>query len=875
MSFWWNTVALPILGFMRRAKYPEDAVQLYTLLLRNEVLPLLGPRMTPAYPSWITDDHTPVEFSLILGGGTKSSVRFAFEPSALPLAGDCSITTFRRTLKHLSSSFTMKPEFDLEWFDICAEELLLPENQGSPNHSDNPVSEIFLGFDCAPSSATIKVYFIRTLASRETSVELMERLTFRLGLEKSWAKISDFLSRFLPGDCPKIEIVAIDCVPGSRNRLKIYFRTDILSYAHMEYFLTLGGKVTSVSAGLHQAKTLWNAMVQASKEAHNLPHNQASYFRAGLIYYELKQDSDTPSSKVYLPVQRYFSDDQKVARGVERLLYNFPGCPLPDKYSDFIQSIFPHRELSTRIGIHTYAACTVSPGGGHLSLYYNPETFAPERNAAPYNYPSAQLFPRRFLSLILRLITAAIWLLEDCCLRDLLVFSPTFRMLNGREPILAYLRSQSTRFYGFRMLGAAMFRAVSDSLQLLQGRMHFEDDSATYTAVFTLSSQTHCTWECWALLTVLSGIKHGKKCVVGDESVDVDALIVGGGQAGLATAAQLQQLGIKICVIERGHRVGDAWRDRYEFLQFNTPKDFNHLPYFPFPEDWSMFPPSSSVADHLEKYPKMLGLDVLTSTNAVRSEYDGDKKIWTVWLRHSDGSEFTLRSRHLVVANGVDVLGGLKPRIPELPGLNKFKGIVLHSTSVREVRQWAGKRVVVFGAGCSGHDICMALSRQGAAEVTMIQRSTTAVISREASLSLFPDMYTGDNRPPIDVADQLYLAFPAPASKVLHNGIMKSLALVDKQISENYTSIYKKKGFQLPSGDSDFIERLTVRRGGYYIDQGCSGLIANGTVNVKAYNSIEFLVSDGINLVDGQKLAADIIIFATGYILPRRLNNRK
>jgi lysine/ornithine N-monooxygenase len=69
---------------------------------------------------------------------------------------------------------------------------------------------------------------------------------------------------------------------------------------------------------------------------------------------------------------------------------------------------------------------------------------------------------------------------------------------------------------------------------------------------------------------------------------------------------------------------------------------------------------------------------------------------------------------------------------------NKFKGIVLHSTSVREVRQWAGKRVVVFGAGCSGHDICMALSKQGAAEVTMIQRSTTAVISREASLSLFP-----------------------------------------------------------------------------------------------------------------------------------------
>lgn len=69
---------------------------------------------------------------------------------------------------------------------------------------------------------------------------------------------------------------------------------------------------------------------------------------------------------------------------------------------------------------------------------------------------------------------------------------------------------------------------------------------------------------------------------------------------------------------------------------------------------------------------------------------------------------------------------------------SNFKGSVLHSTSVRDVRQWAGKRVAVFGAGCSGHDICMALVKGGATEVTMVQRSPTAVISREVLLMLFP-----------------------------------------------------------------------------------------------------------------------------------------
>jgi cation diffusion facilitator CzcD-associated flavoprotein CzcO len=62
------------------------------------------------------------------------------------------------------------------------------------------------------------------------------------------------------------------------------------------------------------------------------------------------------------------------------------------------------------------------------------------------------------------------------------------------------------------------------------------------------------------------------------------------------------------------------------------------------------------------------------------------------------------------------------------------------------MHQYLGKRVVVFGAGCSGHDICMALSEQGAAEVTMIQRSPTAVISREVLLKLFPGKRPISNR---------------------------------------------------------------------------------------------------------------------------------
>ncbi|KAJ7310851.1 tryptophan dimethylallyltransferase-domain-containing protein [Mycena albidolilacea] len=853
---------------MRHANYPDDAVQSYTLFFKAEILPLLGPSGKLRHPSWMTDDHTPLEFSLVLGRTGELSVRFAIETSALSVAGDCSIRSFRNTLLRLSFALTMKPDFDLDWFDVCAEELLLADSQQRPEYMGHPVSETFIGFDCTHYSAALKVYFmprIRALVTKESPEEMMTRLTSRLGLDKPWAKITRFLSRFLPGDGPKIDIVAVDCVPGAQNRIKIYFRTDLLSFSHMEYLLTLGGSLAS--ADVSTARLLWTALTDGT------PTGSSRYFRSGLIYYELRPDRDDPTSKVYLPVRRYLENDLEISKSIERLGSRFS---VPAAYSCFAQTIFSHRALSTRSGIHTYACCTVKPGGGDISLYYSPEAFAPERTVGlhgsfrrsfgPSSAADAQniaaLWVREWALLMNGYQDASSCLAPDCCLRDLLVFSSTFRMLEGKDKVVHHLHSAARRFYNFTILSHVTFKAVTDAMHLIQGRMHFEDDFATYNAVFTLSASTNGPWQCWALLTILDGLKHSSiPRSLRSRSAPFDTVIIGAGQAGLATAAQLQQLGMKVCVIERNSRVGGPWRDRYESLQFNTPKDFSHLPYFPFPEDWPMFPAARVVADHLERYPQILRLDVLTSTETVHADYNEGKKTWTIRLQHKDGSQFTLSASHLVVATGVDILGGQKPKMPQPPVLSNFRGQAMHSTAVRDVRQWIGKRVVVFGAGCSGHDLCMALSKQGAAEVTMIQRSPTAVISREVLLKLFPDMYTGENRPPIDVADELYLALPTPISKVLRGAMMERLVLLDADLHRKL----REKGFQLPPGESDFIERLTVRRGGYYIDQGCSGLIVNGSINVRPYRSIQSFVSNGIAFADGDTLSADTIIFATGF----------
>ena len=93
-------------------------------------------------------------------------------------------------------------------------------------------------------------------------------------------------------------------------------------------------------------------------------------------------------------------------------------------------------------------------------------------------------------------------------------------------------------------------------------------------------------------------------------------------------------------------------------------------------------------------------------------------------LRRADGSTRVMRPRHLVFATGVSGI----PIMPKLPGLEDFRGTVMHSGAYTNGTAWKGKRAIVLGTGNSGHDVAQDLHSSGAT-VTMIQRSPTHIVS--------------------------------------------------------------------------------------------------------------------------------------------------
>ena len=70
-----------------------------------------------------------------------------------------------------------------------------------------------------------------------------------------------------------------------------------------------------------------------------------------------------------------------------------------------------------------------------------------------------------------------------------------------------------------------------------------------------------------------------------------DTIVIGGGQAGLATGYYLKQQGRDFVILDANARTGDAWRNRWDSLRLFTPARFDGLAGMPFPAQAIVFPP--------------------------------------------------------------------------------------------------------------------------------------------------------------------------------------------------------------------------------------------------------------------------------------------
>ncbi len=103
-----------------------------------------------------------------------------------------------------------------------------------------------------------------------------------------------------------------------------------------------------------------------------------------------------------------------------------------------------------------------------------------------------------------------------------------------------------------------------------------------------------------------------------------DVVVIGGGQAGLATGYFLKRTGLRFLILDASARVGDVWRRRWDSLRLFTPAKFDGLAGMRFPAPRESFPTKDEMADYLEEYAARFELPVRTGTRVNRLSRSGD-----------------------------------------------------------------------------------------------------------------------------------------------------------------------------------------------------------------------------------------------------------
>ena len=335
-----------------------------------------------------------------------------------------------------------------------------------------------------------------------------------------------------------------------------------------------------------------------------------------------------------------------------------------------------------------------------------------------------------------------------------------------------------------------------------------------------------------------------------------EVIVIGSGQAGLSIAARLKQQNIDTLIVDKNERVGDNWRNRYHSLKLHNQTHVNHLPYMPFPSTWPTYIPKDKLAGWFEYYVESMELNVWTNTKFIGAEYNENKKHWNVKLKLSNGTIKIMKPKHIVMAVGVSSV----PNRNKIPGINDYKGKVIHSVDYDSGKHYNGKNVLVYGTGTSAHDVAQDLYVHGA-NVKIVQRSPSMVVNVEPSAQLPYQLY--NEGPNTDDCDLITISSPLEVLKKTHQLLTQKTKKIDKPLLDKLTSV----GFKLEYGEenSGWQFKYLTRGGGYYFNVGASDLIADGKIKVIQFSDIVNFLSSGIEMKSGEKFDVDLMVTATGY----------
>jgi cation diffusion facilitator CzcD-associated flavoprotein CzcO len=336
-----------------------------------------------------------------------------------------------------------------------------------------------------------------------------------------------------------------------------------------------------------------------------------------------------------------------------------------------------------------------------------------------------------------------------------------------------------------------------------------------------------------------------------------DIVVIGAGFAGLGMGMRLKQAGVDdFIVVEKDAGVGGTWwANRYPGAACDIPSHLYSYSFAPNPH-WSRhYSPQAEIQAYLEDCAQRFGLasHLRLRTTVTSARYDDQALRWWVTLQSPEG-DVTITARVLIAANG----GLSRPAVPDLPGLEDFRGWAFHTARWPDNADVQGARVGVIGTGASAIQVVPAIVDQ-VAHLAVFQRTPPWIIPKTSGAigARLQGLYA---RWPIlqrFVRSCIYVQHEVRALNFTRfPGVLRALGKL--------VILYMKHQVRDPT----LRELLTPR----YV-MGCKRILLasdyypalqkpNATL---VTSGIERIVADGVITQDGRHHRLDTLVLATGF----------
>lgn len=307
-----------------------------------------------------------------------------------------------------------------------------------------------------------------------------------------------------------------------------------------------------------------------------------------------------------------------------------------------------------------------------------------------------------------------------------------------------------------------------------------------------------------------------------------EAIVIGAGPAGLAAACMLGRAAVETLTLEASDAVGARWRTHYHGLRLNTMRGFSGLPGMRIPRRYGRYPSRDDFITYLEEYRAAQPIAVRFGTQAAHIDRASDARHWKV-----DTSQGPLLSRYVVVATGYNAV----PLWPEWANRLTFTRELMHSSQFRSPDAYAGRDVIVVGAGNTGIDIAGLLIAAGA-RVSVAMRTPPNVFPRDWH--------------------SVPLEYSAIAVEHLPTWVGDTLGDITQRLIYGPLARYG-----LPRAPQGIRSTFETRSIGPAVDDGFIAALKDGRSRIIA-PIVRFEGPDAV-LADGSRLQPDVVICATGY----------